>query len=79
MVTVAGLDMPALWIAEPHLLSFDGSNDRSGLRGDTYLSGPVLIWVEDEIQYRLEGVEDRTRALDLAARIDAGTDLLPAE
>jgi len=50
---------PGVWIdGPPHGLYMPG--------GDARLAGNVLIWVRDDVTFRLEGALTRARALDLA-------------
>lgn len=68
--------MPAVWISEPHELNVavDGMNLELA-----FSAGPVLIWIDNDVELRLEGVADKGRALALAAETTRGTQLLAAE
>jgi len=65
--------LPALWIGDPHGLRYPGDEVDLNLEM-TLLSGPVLIWLDAEVEYRLEGVADRTTATDLAREVMAGVE-----
>lgn len=61
-VTVRGVQ--GWWISGDHRLSYlrRADNTQIPLR----LAGPTLIWSEGETAYRLEGVTDRARAVEIA-------------
>jgi len=62
-VTVGG--QSALWFATPHPLRY---RDRTGVtRTDTgRMAGPTLVWVFDQVTYRLEGVGSANDAVAVA-------------
>lgn len=66
---------PGVWISAPHKLTYPVDGLDLELTID---SGPVLLWVHDDIEFRLEGAGDKAEALTLAAQTRPGTELLPA-
>jgi hypothetical protein len=60
-----------LWFAQPHLLSFwmlDGNGDRWTRSERT--AGPTLLWTRrQEMTLRLEGVDSRERAMEIARSV----------
>ncbi|WP_234045292.1 hypothetical protein [Streptomyces adelaidensis] len=67
-VELSGVPYEALWFPEPHLLRFwMTSEDGSRFTRSERTAGPTLLWVhDDEFTLRLEGVESRTRAREIA-------------
>lgn len=56
----------ALWIEGPHLFQLaDGS-----FRSWQFVSGPVLIWTEDTVTYRLEGAPSLEEAVRIAESLE---------
>lgn len=66
---------PGVWISAPHRLTYPVDGLDLELTID---AGPVLLWVHDDIEFRLEGAVDKTEAATLAEQTVPGTDLLPA-
>lgn len=60
-----------LWIGGTHELV-------AGPSSPSVVAERVLLWVADDIEYRLETGLSLAEALDLASSIQGGTDLLPA-
>lgn len=62
----------ALWFPEPHLLRFwMTSEDGSRFTRSERTTGPTLLWVHDaEFTLRLEGVESKTRAREIAESLE---------
>ncbi|MGW0840358.1 hypothetical protein ACWD26_09360 [Streptomyces sp. NPDC002787] len=67
-VELSGGPSDALWFPEPHLLRFwMTSADGTRLTRSERTAGPTLLWVhEDEFTLRLEGVESKARAREIA-------------
>ena len=64
----------AAWVGAPHKLSYPVEGLDLELSVD---AGPVLIWVDDDVELRLEGA-GRDEAVRLAVEASEGTELLPA-
>ena len=66
-VTQVELDRgAALWVeGDDHFILFEGSAGRI-VEDRGRLSGPALIWTEDDLTYRLEAVVDREAAIEIA-------------
>ncbi|MDT0570417.1 hypothetical protein RM704_23620 [Streptomyces sp. DSM 3412] len=79
-VGLAGGAYDALWFPEPHLLRFwMTSEGGSRLTRSERTAGPTLLWVHDDaFTLRLEGVESKTRAREIADSLDA-TDSLETD
>ncbi|WP_443031828.1 hypothetical protein [Streptomyces sp. CA-210063] len=62
----------ALWFPEPHLLRFWMTpEDGSLFTRSERTAGPTLLWVHnDEFTLRLEGVESKTRAREIAESLE---------
>ncbi|MFF9039941.1 hypothetical protein ACF090_31255 [Streptomyces sp. NPDC014892] len=62
----------ALWFPEPHLLRFwMTSEDGSRYTRSERTAGPTLLWVHDDaFTLRLEGVESKERAREIADSLD---------
>ncbi len=71
-----GRELFGVWVGAPHELSYPIEGLDVELSVD---SGPVLIWLDGDVELRLEGPADRSEALTLAAEITDGTSLLSAE
>lgn len=58
----------ALWFPGPHPVTYQ---DRTGMeRVETArLSGPTLVWMDDTVTFRLEGVSSRDEAVEIAASL----------
>jgi hypothetical protein len=71
-VQLSGGTYDALWFPEPHLLRFwMTSGDGSRFTRSERTAGPTLLWVhDDEVTLRLEGVESKTRAREIAESLD---------
>ncbi|MFF6782063.1 hypothetical protein [Streptomyces sp. NPDC012510] len=67
-VELGGVRYEALWFPEPHLLRFwMTSPDGSRFTRSERTAGPTLLWVHDDsITLRLEGVESKDRAREIA-------------
>lgn len=65
-----GAPVPGLWIGDTHELI-------AGSSSPPVVAERVLLWVADEIEYRLETALGLAEALDLASSIQGGTNLLP--
>ncbi len=68
--------LPGVWIGAPHELRFPVDGLDLELTVD---SGPVLIWVDDDVELRLEGAPGKAEALTWAAETVEGTRLAAAE
>ncbi|NEA32889.1 hypothetical protein [Streptomyces sp. SID13031] len=51
------------WFSTPHELVL---LKKDGVEQTVRVAGPTLVWVSDEMTYRLEGVLDKDRAVELA-------------
>lgn len=71
-VELSGVPYEALWFPEPHFLRFwMTSPDGSRLTRSARTAGPTLLWVhEDEFTLRLEGVETKARAREIAESVE---------
>ncbi|SEE33757.1 hypothetical protein SAMN05216489_06252 [Streptomyces sp. 3213] len=77
-VSPDGIQDPALWFAQPHLLSFwlvDADGDRYTRAERT--AGPTLLWTRavggvpgGDLSFRLEGVASKQRAVEIAKSLD---------
>ncbi len=67
--------LPGVWIGAPHTLSYPVEGLDLELTVD---AGPVLIWVDGDVELRLEGTAGQAEAMTLAAETVEGTELLPA-
>ncbi|MGB1285584.1 MAG: hypothetical protein ACPG7F_03535 [Aggregatilineales bacterium] len=57
----------ALWMTQPHYLSYASDENRSWLR---YIGGNVLIWYDGKITYRLEGNLTQVQAIQIAESLN---------
>jgi hypothetical protein len=62
-VTVPGGD--GIWVPEPHPVTYAG-RDGVAHTETARLAGPVLIWTDGEVTYRLEGVAELAEAQRIA-------------
>lgn len=71
-VALDGVAYDALWLPEPHLLRFwMTSRDGSRFTRSERTAGPTLLWVHDDaFTLRLEGVESKARAREIANSLD---------
>ena len=51
------------WFKAPHELVLE---DKDGKERSIRVAGPTLVWVRDGVTFRLEGVTDEARAVELA-------------
>ena len=65
----------AAWVGAPHKLSYPVEGLDLELSVD---AGPVLIWVDGDVELRLEGAAGRDEAVGLAVETLEGTKLIPA-
>ncbi len=58
----------ALWLPRPHAIAYV---DRAGVRHEetARLAGPTLIWSDDRVSYRLEGVATVAEAAEIAGSL----------
>lgn len=58
-------EAPSFWIPDAHTLGYQRLGG-GGAQEPFRLSAPALVWIRDELTYRLEGRVSRERALEIA-------------
>jgi hypothetical protein len=58
-------EAPSFWIPEAHTLGYQRLGG-GGAQERFRLSAPALVWIRDELTYRLEARVSRDRALGIA-------------